>query len=76
MNHIFVGLPFTEISLYLFREFQAICFGVNSFDPEDGSYKTLLNPGRDYSLKQDDFLFVVCSKYRYIKDIMALVIIC
>jgi hypothetical protein len=71
----FVGSPFTTVSLYIFKHFQSILFGIHSFNIDTNSYSVVLNPGRNYSLKESDFMFLIGNHHSLdIQELISLVI--
>jgi hypothetical protein len=72
MNPVFIGKHFSDISLYLFRNFQVILFGVHVFLPDKNVHHVVLNPGRSYVLKPQDCLFLVAQTSEVVSDIGAL----
>ena len=58
-NPVFSGHLFSEISLYIFRQFQAILFAVRV-----SGDRIVLNPGGNYKLKTSDSLILIGHKGR------------
>lgn len=71
INELFVGMSFTHLSCFIFREFQACLIGVNRLALGENR-QVLLNPGSEYLMKKDDLCFFVATSDSDIDDISRL----
>ncbi|TPX56518.1 hypothetical protein PhCBS80983_g04476 [Powellomyces hirtus] len=62
VNPIFVGKSFQEVSYYLFKEYQVICFAVRVVLKTRGDSHLMLNPGRSYTIGAFDQLFYIAQR--------------
>jgi potassium channel subfamily T protein 1 len=62
VHPVFVGYSFTDLALFIFRQFQCIPFAVERYDESSKTNQILLNPGRSYILHATDkILYIVHS---------------
>ena len=69
LNPAFLGLRFTDLSYYLFKEFQVILFGLAISTHDSSDAHVMLNPGRQYVLKEDDICLLISNNEQDINDI-------
>ncbi|KAJ3396427.1 hypothetical protein HDU92_003049 [Lobulomyces angularis] len=72
VNDLFVGEIFTEISWYLYKEFQVILFAVKTVSYKFGASLTMLNPGISYRFKKGDVLIFIAQNESIIYKISEL----
>ncbi|KAJ3389880.1 hypothetical protein HDU92_000825 [Lobulomyces angularis] len=70
INPLFVGERFTDISWYIYKEFQSILFAVKVY--ESGKGYTMLNPGINYKFSSEDVLIFICQNETIIVQIQNL----
>jgi hypothetical protein len=75
MNNAFIGHTFSEISLYLFRQFQVVLFGLHVYLPKQRNHHVVLNPGKGYVLKPNDRLFIIAHSRDVVADIHDLTLV-
>ncbi|KAJ3310692.1 potassium channel, sub T, member 2 [Boothiomyces sp. JEL0838] len=72
LNPLFIGRSFSTISLYLYRQFQVITFGIHYYIPQNDIHHVALNPGLKYNLKKGDCLFVIANSRSVLQEIAEL----
>ena len=70
-NPVFIGHSFTEISLYIFRQFQAVLFALKV--SKKGGVHIVLNPGPSYVIKNTDYLILLGPRSRLEERLRTLV---
>ncbi|KAL1920915.1 uncharacterized protein VTP21DRAFT_11550 [Calcarisporiella thermophila] len=72
VNPVFVGLTFSQISWYIYNEFQVILIAANIFMERYDGYHLVLNPGDKYKLQSGDELIYIAHCPREIDYIAEL----
>ncbi|KAI8909194.1 hypothetical protein EDD86DRAFT_150601 [Gorgonomyces haynaldii] len=67
MNPVFIGQSFTQVAFFLFKEYQIVLCGVNSYHRDSRKRLVRLNPGPTYVLQKDDTCFIIAPSQ---KDMM------
>jgi hypothetical protein len=67
LNPIFVGMTFSELSYFLFKEFQIILFAIHVYVAPYQTRHVLLNPGTNYKIKENDYGFFIGPSYEDVK---------
>jgi hypothetical protein len=68
----FVGVKFTELSAFLYDQFQVSLFAVEHNIPDYGDH-VMLNPGPDYNIVEGDRCYYISQSYREIQQIAGMV---
>ncbi|KAJ3273634.1 potassium channel, sub T, member 2 [Terramyces sp. JEL0728] len=69
LNPLFIGRSFSTVSLYLYRQFQVITFGIHYYIPQNEIHHVALNPGTRYNLKKGDCLYVIANSRAMLQEI-------
>jgi hypothetical protein len=72
LNPIFEGVSFCELSSFLYQEYQIVLFGVHAYVTPFKTRHVLLNPGKEYKIKNNDCGFFISSSYEDIKATLTL----